>query len=117
MEAQIQIAPLFKVTSQPNPDIKSLGSPRDLVQSFGPYMTGSTIEDEDVIDARQFDKQDGQTFYLYEISSPFAISGSHNYGMLTFKGSVGILCSVACSEGQWNSHGQTVREMVESFEV
>ena len=117
LQTQIQIAPLFKVTSQPNPDIKSLGAPRDMVPSFGPYMTGSTIEDEDVIDASQFDKQGGQTFYSYEISSPYAISGSHNYGVLTFKGSFGILCSVACSEGQWNSHEKELREMVNSFEV
>lgn len=72
---QAQIAPLFKVTSEPNPDMKEIGQPMGLVDSFGQYFTGSTIEREDVLDARRVDKK-GQTYYVYEIASPLAISGS-----------------------------------------
>lgn len=113
---QVQIAPLFKVTSEPNPDIKEIGQPMDLVDSFGQYFTGSTIEKEDVIDARKVDKK-GQTYYVYEIASPLAISGSHNYGAITFSGPVAVLCTVAASDSQWERAQDDLRKIVDSFEV
>ena len=134
------ISPLTKLTNKVAPAIEEIGSPEKLILSFGPYMTGDTIDvDNDVARAplrpaacvprprrpapsgaerrprpRQVsaksNKVAGQTYYTYELFTPLALSGAHNLAALTFKGNVSILFVASADEKQWPAAEANLRK-------
>ena len=60
---------------------------------------------------------DGQTYYLYELFTPTALSGAHNVAALTFKGGVSVLCVGSASEKQWDSGAAHLRAIIASFRI
>lgn len=116
-KVSVIISPLTKVTRLVNPNITDVGTPEQLITSFGPYITGDTIDvANDVVGASQ-QSEDGQTYYLYELFTPTALSGAHNLASLTFKGGVSVLCVASADEKQWDVAEADLKAVVRSFRI
>ena len=116
-KVSVIISPLTKVTRLVNPSVADVGTPEELITSFGPYITGDTIDTaNDVVSASQ-QSEDGQTYYLYELFTPTALSGAHNVASLTFKGGVSVLCVASANEKQWEGAADDLKAIVKSFRI
>jgi hypothetical protein len=66
-KVSVIISPLTKVTRLVNPQVDAIGTPEKLIESFGPYITGDTIDvSNDVVSAKS-QTVDGQVYYTYEL--------------------------------------------------
>jgi hypothetical protein len=116
-KVSIVISPLTKVTRLVNPSVADIGTPQQLIVSFGPYITGDSIDAENDVVSASEQSEDGQTYYLYELFTPTALSGAHNVAALTFKGGVSLLCIASASEKQWDSAAEDLKAVVKSFRI
>ena len=48
-KVQVVAAPLIRLTNRPNATIEDIGSPEKLMASLGPFVTGNTLEPEEII--------------------------------------------------------------------
>lgn len=94
-----------------------IGSPEKLIESFGPYITGDTIDVANDVVSSAAQTVGGQTYYQYELLTPTALAGAHNLAAVTFKGSVALLLVASASEKQWASGEKSLRAIMESFRV
>ncbi|KAL3143372.1 hypothetical protein ABBQ38_002202 [Trebouxia sp. C0009 RCD-2024] len=113
---QLMVAPLQKLTPKANATIKDIGSIDSLVQSFGPYITGTNLEDEDVISKDILDV-DGRTYYQYESYAPYGTNGTHQVARATTKGKCAFLFVSSASDKQWPKGEKHLRQALESFRV
>ncbi len=112
------ISPLTKVTRLVNPQVSDVGTPEKLIESFGPYITGDTIDvSSDVASATSFTAPNGQVYYTYELFTPTALTGAHNLAALTFRGGVSVLCVASASDKQWDAAQADLRAVVASFRI
>ena len=77
---QVWITPQVKLTraNESGTPIDGIGSPLQIIESLGPYVTGNFIDiDEDVVDYAVVEK-DGLKYYEFELFTPFALTGVHN---------------------------------------
>ena len=116
-KVSVIISPLIKVTRLVNPQVDEVGTPEKLIESFGPYITGDTIDvSNDVVSAKA-QTVDGQVYYTYELFTPTALTGAHNLAALTFKGGVSVLCVTSASDKQWDAAQEDLRTVVSSFRI
>ncbi len=116
-KVSVIISPLIKVTRLVNPSVTDVGTPEQLISSFGPYITGDTIDVANDVVSATSQTIDGQTYYVYELFTPLAISGAHNLAALTFKGGVSLLCVASASDKQWDDAQKDLRTVVQSFRI
>lgn len=117
-KVSVIISPLTKVTRLVNPSVSDIGTPEQLIVSFGPYITGDSIDaDNDVVSAVSQTDEKGQKYYIYELLTPFALSGAHNVAALTFKGGVSVLCVASATEKQWDAGKSDLLKVVQSFRI
>ncbi|KAL0039546.1 hypothetical protein WJX77_001545 [Trebouxia sp. C0004] len=113
---QLLVAPLQKLTPKANATIKDVGTIESLVQSFGPYITGTNLEDEDVL-AKNVMDINGRTYYEYESYAPYGTNGSHQLSRATTKGKCAFLFVTSASDKQWPKGEKHLRQALESFRV
>ena len=111
------ISPLTKVTRLVNPQVSDIGTPEKLIESFGPYITGDTIDVANDVVSATSQTVDGQVYDTYELFTPTALSGAHNVAALTFKGGVSVLCVASASDKQWDAAQGDLRAIVSSFRI
>lgn len=112
------ISPLTKVTRLVNPQVTAIGTPEELVNSFGPAITGDSFDAaDDLVSAGQQTDANGQTYYLYELAGFDHIAGAHLLASLTFKGGVSVLCVASASEKNWDAAQADLKAMVKSFRI
>ncbi len=116
-KVSVVISPLTKVTRLVNPQVTDVGPPEKLIESFGPYITGDTIDVANDVVSSASATVDGQTYYTYELFTPTALSGAHNVAALTFKGGVSVLCVASASDKQWDGAQADLRTVVASFRI
>lgn len=48
---QVIVSPLVRFTNKPGTRIEDINSPKGLLQSLGPFITGTYLDEEDVVAA------------------------------------------------------------------
>lgn len=115
-KAQVIISPLVRLINKSGAGLEDIGPPEGLINSFGPYITGTNVEEEDVVSATS--KQvDGRTYYDYEIYAPYAINPPHGLATLTTKGDAAILFVINATDKQWGASKDKLKSVLESFVV
>ncbi|XP_078182602.1 thylakoid lumenal protein (Mog1/PsbP/DUF1795-like photosystem II reaction center PsbP family protein) [Carex rostrata] len=113
---QVVASPLIRLTNKPNATIEDIGTPEELIASLGPFVTGNTLDPDELLEA-SVEKRDGQTYYRYVLETPFALTGTHNLAKATAKGNTVVLFVASANEKQWSSAQKTLKAIVDSFEV
>ena len=116
-KVSVIISPLIKVTRLVNPQVNEIGPPEKLIESFGPYATGDTIDVANDGVSATMQTLDGQVYYVYELYTPTALSGAHNVVALTFKGGISLLCVASANDKQWDAAQADLRSIISSFRI
>ncbi|EFJ53320.1 hypothetical protein VOLCADRAFT_102920 [Volvox carteri f. nagariensis] len=111
---ELIVSPLQKLTPRKNVKVEDLGTPDQLLERVGNYITGTYL-DEDALVATGSRTQDGLTYYFYELNAPYAKTGAHSYTACTVKGDLAFLFVASASEKQWGKLESRLRQVVESF--
>ncbi|KAF5197324.1 Psbp domain-containing protein 6 protein [Thalictrum thalictroides] len=115
-KVQVVASPLIRLTNKPNATIEDIGSPEKLIASLGSFVTGNTLDPDEVLET-SIEKHGDQTYYTYELETPLALTGSHNLAKATAKGNTVILFVASASDKQWPTSQKTLKAMVDSFQV
>ncbi|KAL7092990.1 hypothetical protein ACP275_11G015300 [Erythranthe tilingii] len=113
---QVVAAPLIRLTNKPNARIEDIGSPEKLIASLGPFVTGNTLDPDELLET-SIEKLGDQTYYKYVLETPFALTGTHNIAKATAKGSTVILFVASANDKQWQSSQKTLQAILDSFQV
>ncbi|KXZ44862.1 hypothetical protein GPECTOR_61g815 [Gonium pectorale] len=111
---ELIVAPLQKLTPRKNIKVEDLGTPEQLLQRVGNYITGTYL-DEDALVGSSSKVQDGLTYYFYELDAPYAKVAAHSYTACTVKGDLAFLFVASTSEKQWGKLEGRLRKVVGSF--
>uniref|UniRef100_A0A0F7GYI9 Photosystem II reaction center PsbP family protein n=1 Tax=Geranium maderense TaxID=28964 RepID=A0A0F7GYI9_9ROSI len=115
-KVQVVASPLIRLTNKPNALIEDIGNPEKLIASLGSFVTGNTYDPDELLEA-SVEKIGDQTYYKYELETPFALTGTHNLAKATAKGNSVVLFVVSANEKQWQSSQKTLKAMLDSFQV
>ncbi|WCJ28729.1 Mog1/PsbP/DUF1795-like photosystem II reaction center PsbP family protein [Euphorbia peplus] len=115
-KVQIVASPLVRLTNKPNATIEEIGSPEKLIASLGPFVTGNSYDPDELLET-SVEKLGDQTYYKYELETPFALTGTHNLAKATAKGSTVILFVASANDKQWQSSQKILKAMLDSFHL
>ncbi|KAL5707744.1 PsbP domain-containing protein 6 [Ranunculus cassubicifolius] len=113
---QVVASPLIRLTNKPNATIEDIGSPENLITSLGSFVTGNTLDPDEVLET-SIEKHGDQTYYTYVLETPLALTGAHNLAKATAKGNTVILFVASASDKQWQTSQKTLKAIVDSFQV
>ncbi|KAI5663989.1 hypothetical protein M9H77_23312 [Catharanthus roseus] len=113
---QVVASPLIRLTNKPNAKIEDIGSPEKVIASLGPFVTGNTLDPDELLET-SVEKRGDQTYYKYVLETPYALTGSHNLAKATAKGSTVVLFVASANDKQWQSSRETLQAILDSFEV
>ncbi|WIA18137.1 hypothetical protein OEZ85_009613 [Tetradesmus obliquus] len=109
------VSPLVKLTRQKDARIEDVGTPQGILNSLGSYITGTYIEEDDVVSATSKQQEDGRTYYYYELNAPYGTLGPHSYSACTTKGDIALLFIASANEKQWANSKDALRKAAETF--
>ncbi|XP_024018995.1 psbP domain-containing protein 6, chloroplastic isoform X3 [Morus notabilis] len=112
---QVVASPLIRLTNKPNATIEDIGSPEKLIASLGPFVTGNTYDPDELLQS-SLEKRGDQTYYKYELETPFALTGSHNLAKATAKGNTVVLFVASANDKQWPASEKILKAMLDSFQ-
>ncbi|KMZ68681.1 Thylakoid lumenal 20 kDa protein [Zostera marina] len=115
-KVQVVASPVVRLTNKPNATIEEIGTPERLIASLGPFVTGNTYDPDELLEA-SVQKNGNQTYYSYYLETPLALTGSHNLAKATAKGSTVVLLVVSANDKQWSSSKDTLRAILDSFQI
>ncbi|KAL5546756.1 hypothetical protein UlMin_006443 [Ulmus minor] len=115
-KVQVVASPLIRLTNKPNATIEDIGSPEKLIASLGPFVTGNTLDPDELLES-SVEKLGDQTYYNYVLETPFALTGSHNLAKATAKGNTVVLFVASANDKQWQASQKTLKAMLNSFQV
>ncbi|GFP83812.1 psbp domain-containing protein 6 chloroplastic [Phtheirospermum japonicum] len=113
---QVVASPLIRLTNKPNAKIEDIGSPEKLIASLGPFVTGNTLDPDELLQT-SIEKRGDQMYYKYVLETPYALTGSHNLAKATAKGNTVILFVVSANDKQWQTSEKTLQAILDSFQV
>ncbi|KAL5713489.1 PsbP domain-containing protein 6 [Ranunculus cassubicifolius] len=113
---QVVASPLIRLTNKTNATIEDIGSPENLITSLGSFVTGNTLDPDEVLET-SIEKHGDQTYYTYVLETPLALTGAHNLAKATAKGNTVILFVASASDKQWQTSQKTLKAIVDSFQV
>ena len=71
---QVLVAPLVRLTNQKDAKIEDIGTPEAFIASVGPFITGTYLDLDDVVDMSSQTLEDGLTYYYYDVCThPLAL--------------------------------------------
>ncbi|KAI8471276.1 MAG: hypothetical protein J3K34DRAFT_417665 [Monoraphidium minutum] len=112
---QVVLAPLVRLTNRKNVRIEDIGPPEGLLTALGSFITGTYLDEEDIVAAGQESRDDGLTYYTYEINAAYGNLGPHTVSAATVKGDLALLMVVYANEKQWARNEGRLRQMVKTF--
>ncbi|KAL6988082.1 PsbP domain-containing protein 6, chloroplastic [Sarracenia purpurea var. burkii] len=115
-KVQVVASPLIRLTNKPNATIEDIGSPEKVIASLGPFVTGSTYDSDELLET-SVEKQGNQTYYKYVLETPYALTGTHNLAKATAKGNTVVLFVASANDKQWQSSQETLKAILDSFQV
>ncbi|CAG9460764.1 unnamed protein product [Pedinophyceae sp. YPF-701] len=112
---ELIVCPLRKLTPAARATIEEIGDPDYFAPRIGPYLTGDYYDPDTLVEQKVV-KQDGLTYYFYELYAPEAISGKpHILAFTTVKDEGCLIFKLTASEKQWKAAEPKLRKMGESF--
>ncbi|KAI4300923.1 hypothetical protein L6164_034249 [Bauhinia variegata] len=115
-KVQVVASPLIRLTNKPNASIEDIGSPEKLIGSLGPFVTGNTYDPDELLET-SVEKLGDQTYYKYELETPYALTGSHNLAKATAKGNTVVLFVASANDKQWPTSQKILKTILDSFQV
>ncbi|XP_020219572.1 psbP domain-containing protein 6, chloroplastic [Cajanus cajan] len=115
-KVQVVASPLIRLTNKPNATIEDIGSPEKVIASLGPFVTGNTLDPDELLET-SVEKLGDQTYYKYVLETPYALTGTHNLAKATAKGNTVVLFVVSANDKQWQTSEETLKAVLDSFEV
>lgn len=64
---QVLVAPLVRLTNKKDAKIEDIGTPEAFISSVGPFITGTYLDLEDVVDMSSQVLDDGLMYYYYDV--------------------------------------------------
>lgn len=113
---QVIIAPTTKLTRLAKPTIDEIGDLSGVINAVGPYITGDFIDPDDVTDMTEV-LDDGRKYFVYELNTPYALTGTHNLACVTTSRNTLVLMVVSANDKQWAQSADKLRKIVESLRV
>lgn len=113
--AQLIVTELQKLGAKPTSKLQDLGTPEQVVTRIGNFITGTYLDEEDVVSASSRQLGDGRDYYLYEVYTPYSKTGGHNLAAFTTKGGLAYLFVLTAADKQWGANEGKLRTMLESF--
>ncbi|GAU43041.1 hypothetical protein TSUD_329390 [Trifolium subterraneum] len=113
---QVVASPLIRLTNKPNATIEDIGSPEKVIASLGPFVTGNTLDPDELIET-SVEKIDDLTYYKYVLETPYALTGTHNLAKATAKGNTVVLFVASANDKQWQTSQKVLKTMLDSFKV
>ncbi|KIZ01701.1 PsbP domain-containing protein 6 [Monoraphidium neglectum] len=114
-KAQVIVSPLVRLTNRKGVRIEEVGPPEGIITSLGPFITGTYLDEEDVVSASSAKRDDGLLYYNYEINASYGTNGPHTVSSVTVKGDLALLLVVSANDKQWAKNEGRLRAMVETF--
>jgi len=102
---------------KPGMPIEDIASPESAIASLGGYATGNTIDPDSEVVSINKQEIKGKTYYLYEMLTPYAKTGLHQLAAVTSAQEAVLMFSVSATKDQWANAKDTLKQMVNSFEV
>ncbi|GAB2221685.1 hypothetical protein Droror1_Dr00012870 [Drosera rotundifolia] len=115
-KVQVVASPLIRLTNKPNASIEDIGSPEKVIASLGPFVTGNTLDPDELLET-SVEKIGDQTYYKYVLETPYALTGTHNLAKATAKGNTVVLFVASANDKQWPTHQKTLQSIVDSFHI
>ncbi|KAK4272423.1 hypothetical protein QN277_020985 [Acacia crassicarpa] len=115
-KVQVVASPLIRLTNKPNASIEDIGSPDKVIASLGPFVTGNTLDPDELLET-SVEKLGDQTYYKYVLETPYALTGSHNLAKATAKGNTVVLFVASANDKQWPTSQKTLKAILDSFQV
>ncbi|KAG2447718.1 hypothetical protein HYH02_007178 [Chlamydomonas schloesseri] len=112
---ELIVAPLQKLTPRKNITVEDLGTPEFLLQRVGNYITGTYLDEDDLVSATSKKLDDGLTYYYYELNAPYAKVGGHSYTACTVKGDLAFLFITSANDKQWAKLEGSLKQTVDTF--
>lgn len=106
------VIPLVKLTNKVNVPISSLGSPESLLPRIGGYLTGTFLEDDDLVSSSKADV-DGREYYFYELYAPAA--NGHTFSSVTVKGDNLYMLVAGSNDKAWVKGESSLKAIVKTF--
>lgn len=63
-KVQVVASPLVRLTNKPNASIEEIGSPEKVIASLGPFVTGNTLDPDELLEA-SVEKLGDQTVFPF----------------------------------------------------
>jgi len=92
------VSPLRKLTNKANARIEEVGTPEGILNSLGSFITGTYLDEEDVVSISQKENSDGRTYYYYEIYAPYGTVGPHTLTCASTKGDLALLAVISATD-------------------
>eukprot|EP00747_Dinoflagellata_sp_TGD_P180403 gnl/TRDRNA2_/TRDRNA2_32801_c0_seq1.p1 gnl/TRDRNA2_/TRDRNA2_32801_c0~~gnl/TRDRNA2_/TRDRNA2_32801_c0_seq1.p1 ORF type:complete len:361 (-),score=27.24 gnl/TRDRNA2_/TRDRNA2_32801_c0_seq1:133-1215(-) len=117
-DLNVIIVPTIKLRiNQKLPKLEDIGDPQAVIQAIGQSITNSVnIEPEEVISADILENE-GQKYYVYNLNTPYAVSGTHNVAVVTVNRNHVIILCIASNESQWGAAKKDLMKITSSFRV
>jgi hypothetical protein len=114
-KALVLISPLVRLTNQKGAKIEDVGNLEGFLSSVGPFITGTYLDQDDVVDMKAVKQEDGLTYYYYDIYATYGLSGPRTLTACTVKGDVALLFCASANDKQYSRSKAKLNKMVQSF--
>lgn len=75
-KVQVIVSPLVRLTNKPSAKITEIGTPEGVLESLGPFITGTYLDQEDVVSVGR-KEVDGRVYYTYEVGETNNCASCH----------------------------------------
>eukprot|EP00746_Dinoflagellata_sp_MGD_P002774 gnl/MRDRNA2_/MRDRNA2_105425_c0_seq1.p1 gnl/MRDRNA2_/MRDRNA2_105425_c0~~gnl/MRDRNA2_/MRDRNA2_105425_c0_seq1.p1 ORF type:complete len:369 (-),score=38.94 gnl/MRDRNA2_/MRDRNA2_105425_c0_seq1:298-1404(-) len=99
------------------PKIEQVGDPMKVIEVIGQSVTNSVNVEPEEVESAEIMKVDGKTYYVYNLFTPYATSGTHNVAVVTTNAANLILLTIASNDKQWGAAKDTLLKIPMSFRV
>jgi hypothetical protein len=115
---QLVVSPLYRLVSKANASLQDLGTPEQVIESVGAFVTGNYLDSVEDVTSMGVEKlSDGRDYYLYELYAPYAKTGSHFGAAVTVKGDLVYLFVVGGNDRQWGKSEDQLKYILKSFKA
>eukprot|EP00798_Chlamydomonas_sp_ICE-L_P015883 gene15883-22011_t len=108
------VYPLKKLINKKDVTIEALGTPDQLLPRIGSYITGTYLDEDDVISSEK-KVLDDQIFYFWEVYAPGA--NGHSLSCMTVKGELAYLFLTSATDRQWTKSQGQLRQVYQVTQV
>eukprot|EP00892_Ulva_mutabilis_P004759 jgi/Ulvmu1/2655/UM014_0109.1 len=114
-KAQVLVSPLVRLTNKKDAKIEDIGTPEAFLASVGPFITGTYLDLEDVVDMSSKQLDDGLTYYYYDVYATYGTIGPHTLTACTVKGDLALLFCVSANDKQYARSKSKLNKMLQTF--